>query len=95
MSTICFMSAEIDILPLSVPLQLVLEGVKARQLQNKLLMDKRVLERDTQQANLSFNFYGMKAARIEDQVCVFFALQCNPCPWGNLNLEFWTLSFCS
>lgn len=51
-----------------VSLQLVLEGLRAKQVQDALLMDKRMLERETQQANSSVNFYEMKAARIEDQV---------------------------
>lgn len=54
-----------------VSLQLVLEGLRAKQVHDALLMDKRTLEREIQQANLSVNFYDMKAARIEDQVyCV-------------------------
>ena len=53
---------------ISPPFQLLLEGVRARQLQDALFMDKRTLEREIQQANLSFNFFDMKAARIEDQV---------------------------
>ncbi|XP_062100542.1 E3 ubiquitin-protein ligase BRE1-like 1 isoform X1 [Humulus lupulus] len=48
-------------------IKLVLEGLRARQLQDKLLMGKRTLEREIQQANSSLNFYDMKAARIEDQ----------------------------
>lgn len=51
-----------------VSLQLVLEGLRAKQVQDALLMDKRMLERETQQANSSVNFYEMKVARIEDQV---------------------------
>lgn len=49
-------------------LQLVLEGVRARQLQDSLIMEKRSLEREIKQAKLSLNFYDVKAARIEDQV---------------------------
>jgi len=48
--------------------QLVLEGVRARQKQDSLLMEKRVIEQDIQQTNTSLNLYDMKAARIEDQV---------------------------
>ncbi|XP_062073247.1 E3 ubiquitin-protein ligase BRE1-like 1 isoform X1 [Humulus lupulus] len=49
-------------------IKLVLEGLRARQLQDELLMGKRTLEREIQQANSSLNFYDMKAARIEDQL---------------------------
>ena len=49
-------------------LQLVLEGVRARQQQNAVLMDNRKMEREIQQGHHSLNFYNMKAARIEDQV---------------------------
>lgn len=48
--------------------QLVLEGVRARQKQDSLLMEKRVIEQDMQQANTSLNLYDIKASRIEDQV---------------------------
>ena len=48
--------------------QLVLEGVRARQLQDTLLMNKQTMERELQQASASLNFYDVKAARIEDQV---------------------------
>ncbi|KDO85590.1 hypothetical protein CISIN_1g0028162mg, partial [Citrus sinensis] len=47
---------------------LVLEGVRARQLQDALLMDKHMMESEIQQANASLNFFDMKAARIENQV---------------------------
>ncbi|KDO85591.1 hypothetical protein CISIN_1g0028162mg, partial [Citrus sinensis] len=50
---------------------LVLEGVRARQLQDALLMDKHMMESEIQQANASLNFFDMKAARIENQVCLF------------------------
>ncbi|XP_024032871.1 E3 ubiquitin-protein ligase BRE1-like 1 [Morus notabilis] len=49
-------------------IKLVLEGLRAKQVHDALLMDKRTLEREIQQANLSVNFYDMKAARIEDQL---------------------------
>ncbi|KAL6129097.1 hypothetical protein ACLB2K_072450 [Fragaria x ananassa] len=49
-------------------IKLVLEGVRARQTQNAVLMDKRKMEREIQQGNASLNFYEMKAARIEDQL---------------------------
>jgi len=48
--------------------QLVLEGVRARQKQDSLLMEKRVIEQEIQQANISLNLYDVKATRIEDQV---------------------------
>ncbi|GMY23299.1 E3 ubiquitin-protein ligase BRE1-like 1 isoform X1 [Fagus crenata] len=49
-------------------IKLVLEGVRARQLQDTLLMNKRTMERELQQASASLNFYDVKAARIEDQL---------------------------
>ncbi|XP_004307007.1 PREDICTED: E3 ubiquitin-protein ligase BRE1-like 1 [Fragaria vesca subsp. vesca] len=49
-------------------IKLVLEGVRARQTQNAVLMDKRKMEREIQQGHASLNFYEMKAARIEDQL---------------------------
>ncbi|XP_014497758.1 E3 ubiquitin-protein ligase BRE1-like 1 isoform X1 [Vigna radiata var. radiata] len=49
-------------------IKLVLEGVRARQKQDSLLMEKRVIEQDMQQANTSLNLYDIKASRIEDQL---------------------------
>ncbi|KAM1140319.1 hypothetical protein ACFX19_041100 [Malus domestica] len=49
-------------------IKLVLEGVRARQQQNAVLMDNRKMEREIQQGHHSLNFYNMKAARIEDQL---------------------------
>ncbi|KAL5798900.1 hypothetical protein ACOSQ2_003720 [Xanthoceras sorbifolium] len=49
-------------------IKLVLEGVRTRQLQGALRMDKRRMEREIQRANASFNFFDMKCARIEDQL---------------------------
>ncbi|PQP97498.1 E3 ubiquitin-protein ligase BRE1-like 1 isoform X2 [Prunus yedoensis var. nudiflora] len=49
-------------------IKLVLEGVRAKQLQKAVLMDKRKMEREIQQGNASLHFYNMKAARIEDQL---------------------------
>lgn len=49
-------------------LQLVLEGVRARQLQEIMLIEKQALENEVQQGNASLVLYEMKAARIEDQV---------------------------
>ncbi|KAJ6391015.1 hypothetical protein OIU77_025091 [Salix suchowensis] len=48
-------------------IKLVLEGVRARQMQGSLLMDKQIMEKEIQQANVSLNFFYVKAARIEDQ----------------------------
>ncbi|PON33407.1 Cdk-activating kinase assembly factor [Parasponia andersonii] len=48
-------------------IKLALEGLRTRQLQDELFMDKRTLEREIQQANSCLNFYDLKAARIEDQ----------------------------
>lgn len=56
------------------PLQLVLEGLRARQLRDALFMEKRTLEREIQQANSSLNFYDMKAARIDEQVFLSFII---------------------
>ena len=52
--------------------QLVLEGVKAKQLQGTLLLEKHTMEKEIQQASASLDFYEMKAARIEDQVCITY-----------------------
>ncbi|KAG8664016.1 E3 ubiquitin-protein ligase BRE1-like 1 isoform X3 [Manihot esculenta] len=49
-------------------IKLVLESVKARQQQDSLLMEKRILEREILQANISLDLYNVKAARIEDQL---------------------------
>ncbi|CAN6566590.1 unnamed protein product [Malus baccata var. baccata] len=49
-------------------IKLVLEGVRARQQQNAVLIDNRKMEREIQQGHHSLNFYNMKAARIEDQL---------------------------
>uniref|UniRef100_A0A2P2K268 E3 ubiquitin protein ligase n=1 Tax=Rhizophora mucronata TaxID=61149 RepID=A0A2P2K268_RHIMU len=48
-------------------IKLVLEGVRARQLWNSLLMEKRVVEREIQQSNVSLDFYNIKSARLSDQ----------------------------
>ncbi|CAK7347813.1 unnamed protein product [Dovyalis caffra] len=48
-------------------IKLVLEGVRARQLRDSLLMDKQTAEKEIQQANISLDFFDVKAARIEDQ----------------------------
>ncbi|XP_042959417.1 E3 ubiquitin-protein ligase BRE1-like 1 isoform X2 [Carya illinoinensis] len=49
-------------------IKLVLEGVRTRQLQDTLIMEKRTMEREVQQANASLCFFDMKASRIEDQL---------------------------
>ncbi|KAL3537048.1 hypothetical protein ACH5RR_000414, partial [Cinchona calisaya] len=49
-------------------IKLVLEGVRARQLGDGLLMEKQTMERAVQQANASVDFYNIKAARFEDQL---------------------------
>ncbi|KGN56365.1 E3 ubiquitin-protein ligase BRE1-like 1 isoform X1 [Cucumis sativus] len=49
-------------------IKLVLEGVRARQLQEIMLIEKQALENEVQQANASLVLYEMKAARIEDQL---------------------------
>lgn len=49
-------------------MQLVLEGVRARQKQESLIMEKQAIEREIQQSIASLNFYDMKAARIDEQV---------------------------
>ncbi|PPD66514.1 hypothetical protein GOBAR_DD36612 [Gossypium barbadense] len=49
-------------------MRLVLEGLRAKQLQDTLLLEKHNMEKEIQQANTSLDFYNMKAARIEDQL---------------------------
>lgn len=49
-------------------IKLVLEGLRARQIHDALLMDRRTMEREVEQANASLDFYDMKAAKIEDQL---------------------------
>ncbi|KAK6920354.1 hypothetical protein RJ641_016258 [Dillenia turbinata] len=49
-------------------IKLVLEGLRTRQLQDALLMDKETMEKDIQQANTSLDLCEMKATRIEDQL---------------------------
>ncbi|XP_047337787.1 E3 ubiquitin-protein ligase BRE1-like 1 [Impatiens glandulifera] len=48
--------------------KLVLEGVRARQLNDNLLMEKRTLERNNQQTKASVGLYEVKAKRTEDQL---------------------------
>ncbi|KAI4356680.1 hypothetical protein L6164_000684 [Bauhinia variegata] len=49
-------------------IRLLLEGVRSKQKQDALLLEKQTLEREIQQQNASLIFYEMKAARVEDQV---------------------------
>lgn len=49
-------------------IKLVLEGVRSRQLQDSLLMEKQTMERGFQRATTSLGFFDMKAGRIEDQL---------------------------
>ncbi|MBA0854307.1 hypothetical protein Goshw_028916 [Gossypium schwendimanii] len=49
-------------------IKLVLEGLRAKQLQDTLLLEKHNMEKEIQQASASLDFYNMKAARIEDQL---------------------------
>ncbi|XVE76891.1 hypothetical protein DITRI_Ditri13aG0016800 [Diplodiscus trichospermus] len=49
-------------------IKLVLEGVRAKQLLDALLLEKHTMEKDIQLASASLDFYDMKAARIEDQL---------------------------
>ncbi|KAM7472059.1 hypothetical protein LguiA_010242 [Lonicera macranthoides] len=48
--------------------KLVLEGLRARQVANSLLMEKRSMARALEQANASVGFCETKAARIDDQL---------------------------
>ncbi|MBA0736206.1 hypothetical protein Gogos_009777 [Gossypium gossypioides] len=49
-------------------IKLVLEGLRAKQLQDTLLLEKHNMEKEIQQASTSLDFYNMKAVRIEDQL---------------------------
>lgn len=49
-------------------MQLVVEGVRARQLQDALLMEKQTMDRAFQQANSLVDYFEIKASRIGDQV---------------------------
>ncbi|XP_045796982.1 E3 ubiquitin-protein ligase BRE1-like 1 isoform X2 [Trifolium pratense] len=49
-------------------IKLVLEGVRARQKTDSLIMEKQLMEQEIQQSNVSLNLYDTKAARIEDQI---------------------------
>lgn len=61
--------------------QLFLEGVTSRQMQDTLLIDKYIMDKDIQQASASASFLSKKSSRIEDQVyldatsmCLYFIL---------------------
>ncbi|GLU00395.1 hypothetical protein SLE2022_177700 [Rubroshorea leprosula] len=49
-------------------IKLVLEGLKAKQLQEALLLEKRTMGREIQLASASLEFYDVKASTIEDQL---------------------------
>ncbi|XP_039035874.1 E3 ubiquitin-protein ligase BRE1-like 1 [Hibiscus syriacus] len=49
-------------------IKLVLEGLRAKQLQDTLLSEKHAMEEEIQQASASLDFYNTKAARIDDQL---------------------------
>ncbi|KAL5098180.1 hypothetical protein RYX36_002507 [Vicia faba] len=49
-------------------INLVLEGVRARQKQDYLIIEKRLMEQENKQSNVSLNLCNTKAARIEDQI---------------------------
>jgi E3 ubiquitin-protein ligase BRE1 len=49
-------------------IKLVLEGVRARQKTDSLIMEKQLMEQEIQQSNVSLNLYDTKAARIEEQI---------------------------
>ncbi|WJX75961.1 ubiquitin-like modifier hub1, variant 2 [Trifolium repens] len=49
-------------------IKLVLEGVRARQKTDSLIMKKQLMEQEIQQSNVSLNLYDTKAARIEEQL---------------------------
>ncbi|KAK6285436.1 hypothetical protein POUND7_011615 [Theobroma cacao] len=70
-----FLLLELDLVASMVLFQLVLEGVKAKQLQDALLLEKHTMEKEIQQASASLDFYEMKAARIEDQACMTYFLR--------------------
>ncbi|KAI3857860.1 hypothetical protein MKX03_016940 [Papaver bracteatum] len=49
-------------------IKLVLEGVKGRQLQDTLCLEKQNKEKEFQQANASLSYYELKGARLSDQL---------------------------
>lgn len=56
-------------------IKLVLEGVRARQLQDALRLEKQTMEDELRQASASMDFYSMKGVRIEDQLRMFSELR--------------------
>lgn len=48
--------------------QLVLEGVRSRQMGDALLVEKSMLEKSVHHTKKTVEFYDFKASRIEDQV---------------------------
>lgn len=75
---VVFFSLEFDIVTYVVLFQLFIESVSSKQLQDALLFEKHTMEKDLQLASSSLDFYDMKAARIEDQVCMTYFV------WNNL-----------
>lgn len=49
-------------------IKLVIEGVRAKQVQDALLLDKQTMEKEIHQAQVSLDFYDNKATRIEEQL---------------------------
>lgn len=49
-------------------LQLVVEGARARQLRDTLLMEKQTMYKTFQQASSLVDYFEIKTSRIEDQV---------------------------
>ncbi|KAI4340768.1 hypothetical protein MLD38_025575 [Melastoma candidum] len=52
-------------------MKLVLEGLRAQQLRDSLLMDKRTIKKKIQLANASFEFIKMKDVKIDDQLKIY------------------------
>lgn len=52
-------------------LQLVLEGVRARQQRDCLAWESQITERAVEDANTMVSSYEMKAAKIDDQVIAY------------------------
>lgn len=53
-----------------------MEGLRARQLRDSLLMAKQTIKKEIQLANASFEFIKMKDGKIDDQVRYVNALSC-------------------
>lgn len=69
--------------------QLFLEGITSRQMQDTLLIDKYIMEKDIQQGSASASFLSKRSSRIEDQVylCVTVYSDCKPPFYETLTLE--------